>query len=144
MKADSPTPTILVIDAEENIRRVITHLLVRKVGANVLQSPDGTRGLWTAQSLRPDLIILELLLPGMNGWEVLSQLKARPETAHIPILVLTVACSLADRLRTAAAGCDAFVCKPFLTAELLGTIQDLLAREDPNHVLDLEPVADTP
>jgi len=127
-------PTILVIDNELDTRQLIAVLLQRKLGAKVLHAADGREGLEIALAKRPDLIVLDMMMPEMNGWETAECLKARPETASIPILALTVAVTLSSQHLALKAGCDAFMPKPFSSAKLIGVIKFLLS--GPDHVKD--------
>ncbi|MGE5270977.1 MAG: response regulator [Thiohalocapsa sp.] len=99
--------------------------MVGAQGCRVLQAEDGQRGLDLAQQQHPDLIIMDVQLPGMSGLEVTQALKADPETCDIPIIV-TTAYAYDDEVR--ASGCDGFMAKPIAIAEFLEMVETLMAR----------------
>jgi len=87
---------------------------------------DGQEGIAMAQSERPDLILMDISLPIMDGWEALRRIKASPETQHIPIIALTAHVMPGDREKCLEAGCDDYDTKPVDFQRLLGKMQSLL------------------
>jgi CheY-like chemotaxis protein len=120
-------PKILVIDDKLDMRRLIAFPLQRQLDAEVLHAWGATDGLEIALAARPDLIVLDLIMPRLDGWETAALLRSRPETASIPILALTVACRPCDRTRALEAGCDIFLPKPFTVIQLLDAVSATLA-----------------
>jgi CheY-like chemotaxis protein len=97
-----------------------------RAGFTVLVATDGEQGVAMAAAERPDLILMDLRLPGLDGWEATRRIKAQPETRHIPIIALTAHAMTGDREKALAAGCDDFDTKPVELARLLGKIRALL------------------
>ncbi|MFD9324363.1 response regulator transcription factor [Streptomyces sp. NPDC060065] len=118
-------PSILVVDDEEAIRLVLEMLLARH-GYRVLFASDGEEALQTAAQLRPDLIVLDVLLPGTDGLTVCRRLRARGD--EVPVLMLTARDTIGDRVTGLETGADDYVVKPFVPDELLARISALLRR----------------
>ena len=116
-------PTILVVEDNEMNRDMLCRRLSRK-GYSVLVAQDGVEGLLVAQTESPDLIIMDLSLPRVDGWEVSRRLKADEETSAIPIIALTAHAMSTDKEKALAAGCDDFDTKPIDFARLLQKIDD--------------------
>jgi CheY-like chemotaxis protein len=106
----SDKTVLLVEDLEEN-RRVI-RLLARRMGVKLIEAVDGQEGLDKAHSEKPDVILMDLSLPILDGWTATTRLKADPETAHIPVIALTAHAMAIDEQRARQAGCDGYVAKP--------------------------------
>jgi CheY-like chemotaxis protein len=117
---------LLVEDNEENRDGLSRHL--RRKGFEVLVALDGQQGVALARSEAPDLILMDMSLPVLDGWEATRQLKAAAETRHIPVIALTAHAMAGDREKALAAGCDEYDTKPVEFARLLGKIQTLLGR----------------
>jgi len=115
---------LLVEDNEENRDGLSRHL--RRKGFEVLAAGDGQQGVEAAKSGVPDLILMDMSLPVLDGWEATRQLKAAPETKHIPVIALTAHAMAGDRDKALQAGCDEYDTKPIDFARLLGKIQALL------------------
>ena len=115
----------MVEDNEMN-RDMLSRRLQRK-GYQVLLAADGRQGLAMAQSQSPDLILLDLSLPEIDGWEAARSLKADPLTQHIPVVALTAHAMAQDREKAFEAGCDDYDTKPVDFQRLLGKIEALLA-----------------
>src|SRR4030088_2929151 len=94
---------VLVVDDEEGIR-VLCRVNLELEGYEVLEAADGPTALELSRSKRPDLIFLDIMMPGMDGWEVLNELKADPETTAIPVVMLTARTSEADQIRGGGGG----------------------------------------
>jgi CheY-like chemotaxis protein len=116
---------ILLIEDNEMNRDMLSRRLTRK-GYEVLTADDGARGLAAAASERPDLILMDMSLPVVDGWEATRRLKAAPETAGIPIIGLTAHAMSTDRERAMEAGCDDYDTKPVELTRLLDKVERLL------------------
>ena len=116
---------LLVEDNEENRDGLSRHL--RRKGFEVLVAVDGRQGIESARTGAPDLILMDMSLPVLDGWEATRQLKAAAETRHIPVIALTAHAMAGDREKALAAGCDEYDTKPVEFARLFGKIQALLA-----------------
>ena len=118
-------PRLLLVEDNEESRDALSRHLRRK-GFEVLVAPDGQQGLEAAESGSPDLILMDMSLPVLDGWEATRQLKADPRTRHIPVIALTAHAMAGDREKALAAGCDEYDTKPVEFTRLLGQIQGLL------------------
>ena len=121
------TQRILVIEDENDIRQLLRFNLERE-GFAVLEAADGLGGLHMATSELPDLVVLDLMLPGMDGCDVCRRLKAQPVTAAIPVLMLTARGEEVDRIVGLTLGADDYVVKPFSVRELVLRIRAILRR----------------
>lgn len=121
---------ILLVEDEEMNRDMLSRRLERR-GHRVVIAVDGAQGMQLARSEAPDLILMDMSLPVLDGWEATRQLKAAPATQAIPILALTAHAMAGDREKALEAGCDDYDTKPIDFLRLLGKIQALLAREGP-------------
>jgi len=119
--------TILLVEDEEAIRRVLRHNLSRE-GYRVLECGDGEAGLEKARAKAPDLILLDLMLPGLDGISVCRILKADPLTSSIPIVMLTAKGEEADVVLGLGVGAEDYVVKPFRLKELLARVKAALRR----------------
>ena len=117
---------ILIIEDNATNMKLTTMLLAR-VGHGVLQAVDAETGLALALSDHPELILMDLQLPGMDGLAATTRLKHCPVTANIPVVALTALAMKEDRAKALAAGCDAYIAKPIQYQELYTTINTLLA-----------------
>jgi CheY-like chemotaxis protein len=115
---------LYVEDNEDNVY-VVEQRLIR-LGYQVIVAPDGVQGLSMAANELPDLILMDLSLPGMDGWETTRRLKADAKTRHIPVIALTSHAMLGEREKALAAGCDDFDTKPVQFARLVEKIRTLL------------------
>jgi CheY-like chemotaxis protein len=120
-------PTILLVEDTEMNRDVISRRLERK-GYTMLQAHDGERGLDTARSSAPDLILMDMRLPGISGIDVVKLLKGQPETRRIPIIALTADAMDEDRDRALSAGCEGYSTKPVEFGLLFAHITAVLER----------------
>ena len=117
---------ILLIEDNEMNRDMLSRRLMRR-GHEITTAFDGPAGIASATETRPDLILMDISLPGMDGWEATKILRAQAETAAIPIIALTAHAMEADRRRSLEAGCDDYDTKPVDLARLLVKIDALLA-----------------
>jgi CheY-like chemotaxis protein len=120
---------LLVEDNEENRDGLSRHL--RRKGFEVLLAADGRQGVETARAQSPDLVLMDMSLPVLDGWEATRLLKATAETRHIPVIALTAHAMAGDREKALEAGCDEYDTKPIEFARLLGKIQGLLDKRAP-------------
>ncbi len=120
-------PKILVVEDNELNRDMLTRRLNRK-GFETLVAVDGREGVAMARSRHPDLILMDMSLPVLDGWEATRQIKSAPETCSIPVIALTAHAMAGDRERAMAAGCDDYDTKPVEFPALLGKIEALLAQ----------------
>ena len=120
---------ILVVEDDPIALRFARYTLLQE-GYQVLTAPNGLEGLRKAQRESPDLIILDIMLPGIDGFEICHRLRAEPETARIPILMLTAKAQEADRETGLKVGADDYLTKPALPSEIVRRVQALLALTD--------------
>ncbi|HZA67215.1 MAG TPA: response regulator [Geminicoccaceae bacterium] len=118
-------PTLLYVEDNEMNRDMLSRRLQRR-GFKVLMARDGEQGLATATAEKPDLILMDMSLPVLDGWEATRQLKASPETKGIPIIGLTAHAMATDRDKCLEAGCDDYDTKPVELSRLLEKIERLL------------------
>ena len=118
---------ILIVEDESAIR-LVCRLNLDAVGFQTLEAPDGETALALARSEQPDLILLDIMLPGIDGWQVAEELAAEPSTSEIPVLFLSARSDPSDQARGHEAGGVGYVLKPFDPEELIGRIRDVLAR----------------
>jgi len=129
-------PLLLIVDDSWDNRAIYAEFLTFR-GYRVAEAADGLEALDKVQALQPDLVVLDLSMPGMDGRETMRRLKADPLTRAIPILVLTGRLHLKDA--ALAAGADAYVAKPCLPDELIAEIEELLQRPDGRVRTDARP-----
>jgi CheY-like chemotaxis protein len=120
-------PKILLVEDNEMNRDMLSRRL-QKRSYTVLLAEDGQPGVDLARTEKPDLILMDMSLPGVSGWEASRQLKADPATAPIPIIALTAHAMAEDRAKALAAGCDEFETKPIDLNALLAKIEALLPK----------------
>lgn len=123
-------PKILVVEDNQANREMISRRLKRK-GFSVVAAEDGEQGYALARSECPDAILMDISLPGINGWQVIELLKSEPSTRDIPLIVLTAHALVNDRARADEIGCDAYFSKPFDFQRLLESIGRLLMEKNP-------------
>jgi len=118
-------PSVLLIEDNETNRHLATFLL-EKIGCEVRHAGDGAHGLVMAESSAPVLIILDIQMPEMDGYEVAARLRAKPSTAEIPILVVTSYAQSGDRQRAMALGVADYLEKPFEPDDFINRVVRLL------------------
>ena len=121
------TKRILMIEDSEDNRQIIRDLM-ESVGYNLIEAEDGAAGVAMAIEHRPDLILMDIQLPVMDGYEACRRIKADPELRHIPIIAVTSYALSGDETKTKAAGCDGYVAKPFSPRQLLAKMNEFLER----------------
>jgi CheY-like chemotaxis protein len=119
-----PIRVLVIEDNEDNL--ALMRLLLERAKYEVLLATDGATGLELARKEQPDILLLDLAMPEMDGWEVAAAMKADMITKDIPIIAVTAHALPKDRERAFEAGCDAFIVKPFSVAKLIGEIENLL------------------
>ena len=119
--------SVLLVEDEDQLRRVMKDLLQRE-GYRVAEARDGIQALDEVDRFAPDVIILDLNLPGIDGYSVLAQLRSRPATRDIPIMVLTAKGDEDNEVRVFELGADDFVTKPFRARSLTARIEAVLGR----------------
>jgi twitching motility two-component system response regulator PilH len=117
--------TVLVVEDSVTQREMITDLL-KGSGLTVTVASDGVEALEQIQGHRPDLVVLDIVMPRMNGYEVCRQLKANPKTQNIPVVMCSSKGEEFDRYWGMKQGADAYIAKPFQPTELVGTVKQLL------------------
>ena len=146
-----PKPRLLVVEDNEEIAEMMTLFLTAR-GFNIAVAPDATSALQWVHETLPDLILLDIGLPDINGYEVLKQLRQNPRTRHLPVIFVTQRKLKPDRIAALEMGADDFITKPFDPDELGLRVQNLIsrvARENlvnphtslPDHKLTLEEIA---
>jgi len=118
---------LLLVEDNEMNRDMLSRRLVRR-GYEVVIAVDGEQGVAMARSESPALILMDMSLPGLDGWEATRRIKAAPETKRIPVIALTAHAMSGDREKAVAAGCDDFDTKPVDLDRLLQKIEALLGR----------------
>ena len=119
--------TVLLVEDNEDNRNIYTTIL-RHCGHEVAEAGTGEEGIRLAIELRPRVILMDVAMPGIDGWEATRRLKANPETAHIPVVALTAHAMAEDRQRAAEAGCESYLAKPIEPRRVVEEVEKLLAR----------------
>jgi DNA-binding response OmpR family regulator len=119
--------TVLLTDDDADIRDLVTFKL-REVGYEVRAFGDGLSALASARDNRPDLALLDIVMPGVSGLDVCRELKANPATSQVPIILLTARAQQSDIETCFAAGADDYIVKPFSPRELASRVNAVLAR----------------
>lgn len=122
----TPThPVILVVEDASNVLQFITASLAG-APVHVVTATDGTKGLELAHELKPDLMLLDIALPGVDGFEILREVRANPETATMPVVIVTAHGDSHTAARARDEGADYFIAKPFRPAELRRVVGQFL------------------
>ena len=116
---------ILVVEDSAVIRRLI-EVCLRAGDVEIITREDGPGGLEAVTSESPDLVVLDIGLPGMDGWQVLDHIRSSPATRHLPVVVLTAHAEEESRRRADEGGADAFITKPFQPNDFRETVLDLI------------------
>ena len=116
---------VLVIEDTEDNRQIIRDLLT-SFDYELIEAADGAEGVAMAQSQRPDLILMDIQLPQMDGYEATRRIRAIPELARVPIIAVTSYALSGDEAKTREAGCDGYVAKPFSPRQLLAKVREFL------------------
>jgi two-component system, cell cycle response regulator DivK len=121
-------PRILLIEDNPLSRDMLTRMLEKR-GYNVVTAGEGSEGIAVAANQRPDVILMDMSLPGLDGWETTRELRSRPDTRGIPVIALTAHALAGDRERSLEAGCDEYETKPIELSTLVQKIENLLLRK---------------
>jgi len=119
------SPRILVIEDQEDNRRILRDLLT-SAGYEVIEAVTGEEGGAMAETHRPDLILMDIQLPDLDGYEATRRIKANPALRHIPLIAVTSYALSGDDVKALEAGCDGYVAKPFSPRALLAKIREYL------------------
>lgn len=120
--------TVLLLVEDNDLNRDMLSRRLKRRGFEVLLAMDGLQGLEMTREHRPDLVLMDMSLPRLDGWEATRMIRQDAETAHIPVLALTAHAMSGDRERALAAGCDDYDTKPVDMARLLFKIKTLLGQ----------------
>ena len=120
---------VLVIEDHEENRRII-RLRLGSAGIDMIEAVTGEEGVAKAEGERPDLILMDIQLPGLDGYEATRRIKGNPALRHIPIIVVTSYALSGDDVKAFEAGCDAYVTKPFVPRELLAKVREFLSKAE--------------
>lgn len=123
------SPTILLVDDDDSLRQVVGQFLVQE-GHRVIPAASGADALRLFYAERPDAVLLDLMMPGMDGWEVCARLR---ELSDVPILLITARTAQEDKLRGFRLGIDDYLIKPFSLAEMAARLQAVLSRSRKMH-----------
>jgi CheY-like chemotaxis protein len=126
-RPDESTPLVLLVDDERSIR-TICRVNLEGDGLAVTEAADGSEALATVRHARPSLVLLDVMMPGLDGWRVAEKLAEDDETREIPVVFLSARAAHEDRLRAQELGAVGYVVKPFDPLELAGTVRDVLER----------------
>jgi CheY-like chemotaxis protein len=127
-----PTKTVLLVEDNED-NRIIYATALRYAGYEVIEAITGTEGVHHARVDKPDLILMDISVPELDGWEATAILKADPATSGIPIIAVTAHALPEDEERSMAAGCDGYLAKPITPAALLGEVDRRFGRTTPSY-----------
>jgi len=116
---------VLIVDDEEDLVKIVAFTL-KHAGYDILTAYNGNEGLRAAQEEKPDLIILDLMLPKMDGYKICALLKANSKYSHIPIIIFTARAQETDKEMSKEAGANAYISKPFEPEVLLDMVKKLL------------------
>lgn len=126
-RPDESTPLVLLVDDERAIR-TICRVNLEGDGLAVTEAADGSEALEVVRRERPSLVLLDVMMPGIDGWGVAEELGADDDTSEIPVVFLSARAAREDRLRAQELGAVGYVVKPFDPVELAGTVRDVLGR----------------
>jgi DNA-binding response OmpR family regulator len=133
----SSRATVLVIDDEKDLLELVRYNL-EKEHLDVITAGDGASGLEIGLKHKPDLVLLDLMMPGMNGLEVCKQLRADARTKRVPIIMLTAKAAETDKIVGLEMGADDYITKPFSVRELLARVRAVLRRASPTEAAEGE------
>ena len=121
----------LILTADDNQQiRMLVKAALRSLGHELIEAVDGEQALELALARTPDLILLDVTMPKLDGWEVLHFLRLRPETAEVPVMMLTTAAQKVDLEHGASLGCSDYLTKPFTPSDLRAHVERMLAASD--------------
>lgn len=118
----------LILTADDNMQiRMLVKAALRSLGHDLIEAVNGEQALEMAIEHRPDLVLLDVTMPKLDGWEVLHFMRQRPETAEVPVMMLTTAAQGSDLAHAAALGCNGYLTKPFTPTDLRQRVEQLLS-----------------
>lgn len=123
-----PKTVLLVEDNEDN--RIVYATVLKHFGYRVLEARDGQEGVRLAREEHPDIVLMDISIPLLDGWHATAQLKASPETASIPVVALTAHALPEDREKAYAVGCDGYLAKPCEPSRVLSEVRRLAGPSD--------------
>jgi CheY-like chemotaxis protein len=126
-KSTKSAPRILLVDDESSIRTIL-RVNLESDGMGVIEAADGSEALEQVRKERPALVLLDVMMPNVDGWEVAERLASDPDTREIPVVFISARAAREDRLRAQELGAVGYVVKPFDPLLLGGVVQDVLAR----------------
>ena len=127
---DAPAPTVLLVEDNLHNRRIFQGILAH-AGLRVIEAEDGAKALAAVAAERPYIILMDLSIPVVDGWECTRRLKADPATSGIPIIALTAHAMRGDEERARSAGCDGYLAKPVSPKRVLAEVQARLGMVKP-------------
>ncbi len=130
--SDSTLLTVLLVEDNED-NRIIYATALRYARYEVLEAISGTEGVRLAREKQPGLILMDISIPELDGWEATAILKADPATRHIPVVAVTAHALPGDAERSAEAGCDGYLAKPIAPAVLIGEVDRWFGRTTPSY-----------
>jgi CheY-like chemotaxis protein len=119
-------PTVLIVEDNED-NRIVYSTMLRHFGFSVDEAENGAEGIHKARTKLPDVILMDIAIPLVDGWEAVQRLKKDPSTAHIPIVALTAHAMPADRERAIQVGCDGYLAKPCEPRVVVEEVRRILA-----------------
>ena len=117
--------TILVVEDQDDLRRIL-HLALKSAGYRVLEANNGADGVALALSASPDLILMDIQLPVLDGYEAIRRIRAEDGMAGVPIIAVSSFAMKGDEEKARTAGCDVYVSKPYSPMQLLGRVRNIL------------------
>lgn len=117
---------VLAVDDEPHILKLVTFSLTSH-GFEVIQATDGMSAITTAEKECPDLILMDVMMPLLNGYEACRRLKANPKTKHIPVIMLSAKSQLAEQTEGIDSGAQDYICKPFTPKDLVEKVSSILS-----------------
>lgn len=127
---------VLIVEDEDSLVTLLSYNL-QSEGYAVVHTSSGSDAMMMMQEERPDIVILDWMLPGLAGIEICRQIRARPETKALPVIMLTARGEEGDRIRGLQTGADDYVVKPFSVSELVARVKALLRRASPERIADV-------
>jgi len=125
VETSGPTTTVLLCD-DESVLRTLVRATLESDDYSIVEASDGEESLELARRFRPHIIVLDMMMPGRSGIDVLRELRSDPELADIPVVMLTARARVADRDAAIEAGADRYLAKPFSPLELISVVESLL------------------
>ncbi len=122
-------PTVLIVDDEPNIITPLEFLMEQR-GYNVFVADTGEKGFQLIEEVNPDLVLLDIMLPGIDGFEVCRKIRENPSSAKTKIILITAMSGEADMEKGISMGADAFIIKPFSNAEVVKKVDELLKSDE--------------